>query len=156
MPFTIRFATAADASAIRVLLPRLAAFTLPTHRQAEHLWESDAELLDQWATGMRPDVFVQVAHDHDNSVVGATITSLRPEPLSHAPSAHLEVLVVDDSVAGQGIGSALLREMERESRTRGATYITLHVFANNARARALYERSGFDGELLRYIKPLTP
>jgi ribosomal protein S18 acetylase RimI-like enzyme len=156
MPFTLRFATAADASAIRALLPRLAAFTLPTHRQPEHLWESDAELLDQWAIGMRPDVFVQLAQDHDNRVLGATITSLRPEPLSHAPSAHLEVLVVDDSAVGQGIGSALMREMERESRSRGATVLTLHVFANNARARALYERAGFDGELLRYIKPLAP
>jgi ribosomal protein S18 acetylase RimI-like enzyme len=28
----------------------------------------------------------------------------------------------------------------------------LHVFATNERARRLYERAGFDGELLRYIK----
>jgi len=30
----------------------------------------------------------------------------------------------------------------------------LHVFANNTKARALYERNGFDSELLRCIKYL--
>jgi len=32
--------------------------------------------------------------------------------------------------------------------------MTLHVFASNARARGLYERCGYTGELLRYIKQL--
>jgi ribosomal protein S18 acetylase RimI-like enzyme len=30
--------------------------------------------------------------------------------------------------------------------------MTLHVFANNERARSVYDRFGYSGELLRYVK----
>ena len=33
--------------------------------------------------------------------------------------------------------------------------MTLHAFANNERARSVYDRAGWNGELLRYVKPLT-
>jgi ribosomal protein S18 acetylase RimI-like enzyme len=33
--------------------------------------------------------------------------------------------------------------------------MTLHVFANNERARSVYERTGYAGELLRYVKHLA-
>jgi ribosomal protein S18 acetylase RimI-like enzyme len=36
----------------------------------------------------------------------------------------------------------------------GALTMTLHVFAANTRARGLYENTGYDGELMRYIKHL--
>lgn len=150
----LRSATAADAPAIHRLLPRLAAFDLPASRTPQHLWESDGALLDAWVRGEAPSVFVLVAVAEHGAIIGATITSMRPEPLSHAPSAHLEVLVIDESTVGQGIGHALLEATETESRVRGAECMTLHVFASNLRARALYERRGFTGELLRYIKPL--
>ena len=38
------------------------------------------------------------------------------------------------------------------ARGRGLPLITLNVFAGNARARRLYERAGFDVELLKYVK----
>jgi ribosomal protein S18 acetylase RimI-like enzyme len=154
MMFTIRAAAVTDVPAIRALLPRLADFPLPAHRDPKDLWESDAVLLERWAADQLRDVFVHVAEGFDGRVLGATITTMRPEPLSRVPSAHLEVLVVDALAAGRGVGRALVEAMEREARTRGATALTLHVFANNARARALYEHAGFEGELLRYIKPL--
>ncbi|MCU0634232.1 MAG: GNAT family N-acetyltransferase [Gemmatimonadaceae bacterium] len=152
MPVTIRAATPAEVPAVRALLPRLAAFELPATRDPRHLWEGDAEILAAWGRHEAPDVFVQVAEDEHAQVIGATITTLRPEPLSHAPSAHLEVLVVAESAVGQGVGRALIDAMEVECRARGVGSITLHVFASNAKARALYERSGYEGELLRYIK----
>jgi ribosomal protein S18 acetylase RimI-like enzyme len=48
----------------------------------------------------------------------------------------------------------LLRAAEAEAIARGAQTMTLHVFSSNKRARGFYERSGYDGELMRYIKPL--
>jgi ribosomal protein S18 acetylase RimI-like enzyme len=51
-----------------------------------------------------------------------------------------------------GVGRALLAAAESEAKSQGALTITLHVFASNTRARGFYEQSGYDGELLRYIK----
>ena len=49
---------------------------------------------------------------------------------------------------------ALLDAAEKEAAAHGALTMTLHVFANNARARGFYDRAGYDGELMRYIKIL--
>ena len=81
--------------------------------------------------------------------------SFRKELLSGDPSAHLEVLALDQPAEGHGIATALMQETERLATANGALSMSLHVFANNTRARSLYERQGFDGELLRYHKPLT-
>ncbi len=44
--------------------------------------------------------------------------------------------------------------VEDEARARGAHSMTLHVFGNNRRARALYAKIGYDEELIRAIKHL--
>jgi ribosomal protein S18 acetylase RimI-like enzyme len=121
-------------------------------RAPEHLWHGDAELLRAWAAGGAPALLVRVAVDADDLVLGVALVSLRGELLSHAPSAHLEVLAIHAAAEGRGIGRALLDSAEDAARAHGAQSMTLHVFANNTRARAVYERMGYDGELLRYIK----
>jgi len=68
---------------------------------------------------------------------------------------HLEVLALAKSAEGFGIATALMDEVERLARNRGAKSVTLHVFANNTKARDLYERKGFEGELIRCIKHLS-
>ena len=54
---------------------------------------------------------------------------------------------------GRGVGRALLDAAEARALEEGAEFMTLHVLSANTRARALYERCGYAGELLRYIKP---
>lgn len=152
MSYSIRPATPADLDAMLALFPRLAAFDLPPRRAPEHLWHGDAELLRAWAAGGAPALLVRVAVDADDLVLGVALVSLREELLSHAPSAHLEVLAIHAAAEGRGIGRALLDSAEDAARAHGAQSMTLHVFANNTRARAVYERMGYDGELLRYIK----
>ncbi len=134
------------------LFPRLASFDLPDNRNPKHLWADDARMLTDWAAGNRDDCFVLVAKDEEDRVLGVVMVTLKPELLSHAPSAHLEALVVADNAEGQGVGGSLLAAAEEEARQRGALSMTLHVFALNQRARKVYERAGYDGELIRYIK----
>lgn len=55
----------------------------------------------------------------------------------------LDGLCVADWAQGQGVGSALLREICAEARERGYTTVRLDVIDRNDRARALYERLGF-------------
>ena len=152
MAYHLRAATSADADQILALFPRLAAFDMPPQRSAEDLWRSDAELLRRWSTGDMPQCLVFVAVDSEEIILGVAMAQLREELLSHEPSAHLEVLVVRDGAEGQGIGQALIQSIEQAVRERGARSVTLHVFASNTRARAVYERLGYAGELIRYIK----
>ncbi len=112
-------------------------------------------MLEDWADNGNDNCLVHVAKDDTGSVVGMTMVSLRPELLSHAPSAHLEVLVVAESAEGHGVAKSLLDAAEKSAQQCGAQSMSLHVFANNMRARKVYEREGYDAELMRYIKPFT-
>ena len=154
MKYTERPATADDGEAILALMPRLAAFEVPDSRTAEHLWMHDAALLRRWVDGETNDCLVHVVEDETGRIVGFAMVSLRPEMLSREPSAHLEAIAVGPAAEGKGIGKMLLDAIEEDAVSRGALTMTLHVFSRNTRARAFYERSGYDGELMRYIKPL--
>jgi len=121
---------------------------------AEDLWRGDADLVRRWSSGAVPQCLVLVAVASDQEILGVAVVQLREELLSHEPSAHLEVLVVRPGAEGHGIGQRLVREAEQAAAIHGAGSLSLHVFSRNVRARALYERLGFTGELIRYLKYL--
>ena len=149
--FTIRPAENRDGDAILAMMPRLAEFEVPATRKPEHLWKDDAKMLRRWLDG-EEECLVHVAIDDAQRVLGFSMVRLRSELLSKEPSAHLEAIAVDKSAEGMGVGKALLAHAEKDSKALGALTMTLHVFAVNTRARAVYERAGYDGELMRYIK----
>lgn len=153
MKYSIRSGTSQDLPGIEKLLPRLADFDVPAYRTPEHLWHGDRDIIIEWADGKRADIKVVVAIAED-TVVGVAVLTFKKELLSGEPSAHLEVLAVGKNAEGAGVGSALMKEIETIASTNGAQGISLHVFSNNKRARALYERQGFNDELMRYFKPL--
>ncbi len=155
MSLQIRLAAREDGEAIMALMPRLASFNVPKSRNPLDLWRSDAAMFQRWLDGKAEECLVHVAVDDAQKVLGFTLVSLRPELLSHEPSAHLEAIAVGEGAEGMGVGQALLAAAESEAQSHGAQTITLHVFASNTRAREFYERSGYDGELLRYIKELA-
>jgi GNAT superfamily N-acetyltransferase len=62
---------------------------------------------------------------------------------------------VSSSAEGHGAGRALVEAAEEWARFEGLELITLNVFANNQRARSVYERLGYAPETLHYVKPLT-
>ena len=144
-----------DGEAILAMMPRLASFDVPKSRNPVDLWRSDAAMLQRWLDGEAAECLVHVAVDDSQKVLGFTLVSLRPELLSDEPSAHLEAIAVGEGAEGLGVGQALLAAAESEAKAHGAQTITLHVFASNTRARRFYEKSGYDGELLRYIKELA-
>ena len=155
MEYKIRVATAEDGDAMLALMPRLSEFEIPESRNPEHLWRDDAALLRQWIAGDADDCLVHVAEDNDGVILGLTLVRLGPEALSHEPSAHLEAIAVSKEAEGKGIARALLDTAEVEAERSGAQTMTLHVISTNTRARRFYERSGYDGELIRYIKPIS-
>ena len=136
------------------LLPNLADFEIPVNRNPDHLWHGDRAMLQDWLADQAPDTFVLVAVDASDAVLGVAIVTMKEEMLSHEPSSHLEVLTVSNKAHRQGIGRSLIEHSESEAKARGAGSMTLHVFSNNTRARALYEKQGFNGELMRYYKEI--
>ncbi|TQV66516.1 GNAT family N-acetyltransferase [Exilibacterium tricleocarpae] len=149
-----RTATAADKAALMDLMPRLADFDVPAHRNPKDLWRGDADMLAAHLAGTRDDCFCRLATDSNGQLLGFILVSLCEELLSHEPSAHVEALAVTRDAQGRGIGRQLLEDAERCAQERGALSMSLHVFGNNTRARGLYARQGYDEELIRCSKPL--
>jgi len=135
------------------LMPRLAEFDLPESRNPAHLWGDDAKLLRRWLDG-KEECLVHVAVSDEQQVLGFTLVRLRPEALSHEPSAHLEAIAIDKSAEGFGVAKLLLSTAEQSAREQGARSMTLHVFSTNKRAMKFYERNDYFGELIRYIKDI--
>ena len=149
---TYRPAEPDDYDALLKLLPQLADFDIPVRRFANNLWEGDAQLLKSVLDKETQVTFADIAVDSGNQIAGLILVTMRDEILSHEPSAHLEAIVVSPSARGQGLGRRLLQRAEDRVKELGAKTLTLHVFANNQRARSLYRSHGFDEEMLRCIK----
>lgn len=60
--------------------------------------------------------------------------------------ANLIDIALLETMRGRGIGSALLRQVQRTALRNGLSSVMLHVEQRNAGARRLYERMGFDVE----------
>ena len=155
MSHEIRPGQLGDVDAIAKLLPELAAFDVPGGRNPKDLWEGDLHTLQRWRDGREPNCLIHVAQANGGGIEGFTMVRLREELMSHEPSAHLEAIVVAEAARGTGLGKRLLQNAEQRARDAGARTMTLHVFGNNERARAVYRKSGYDEELIRDIKYLT-
>jgi ribosomal protein S18 acetylase RimI-like enzyme len=57
--------------------------------------------------------------------------------------AHVEIVVVEESHRGRGVGSALMQAAEEWAGCRGAAELVLTVWSDNAPAEALYRRRGY-------------
>lgn len=154
MNFDVRGAVPSDGDAMLALMPRLAAFDVPDRRNPDDLWRDDAKLLVRWLDG-EEECLVHVAVTDDERVIGFALSRLRPEALSHKPSAHLEAIAVDTDAEGRGVAKALLSATENSARAKGAETLTLHVISTNKRAIGFYEQNGYFGEMLRYIKEIN-
>ena len=66
----------------------------------------------------------------------------------------LDGLCVDDTARSQGVGTALMKAICAEARTRGYSSVRLDVIDSNLRAVALYKRLGFDVTARQSIGPL--
>ena len=69
--------------------------------------------------------------------------------------ADVMTVAVAPRARGRGLGGLLLAELERRAAARGAASVMLEVRADNAPARALYERAGYQvlSTRRRYYQP---
>ena len=147
---SIRLATPADEPTLTVLAARLAAFPLPAWRQPADIAEADARaMIASVAAGRAGDqVFVA---ERDGTVVGClhVLVAVDFFGLRHG---HVSALATAAAPEGTGVARELMRHAEEWTRGRGLELLTLNMFAENARARAFYERAGFEPEMVKYAK----
>jgi ribosomal protein S18 acetylase RimI-like enzyme len=99
-------------------------------------WSYTEEEVRRWYAGKLPEWdWGMVAHEQGRAVAFVA-----------AAGAHIDQLFVDPDHQRRGIGAALLAAALK----RNGGSATLHVFAENAGARAFYERHGF-AEARRWI-----
>jgi amino acid adenylation domain-containing protein len=104
----------------------------------------------------RPSGLSYVVAKSGPKIVGVACLNATMDPGAiRGARAEVETLAVEPDRRGQGIGSALLARLIIVARTAGYSELTLHVRRDNAGARQLYERTGFEEArvISRYYQP---
>jgi ribosomal-protein-alanine N-acetyltransferase len=91
---------------------------------------------------------VFLAEDEDGAV--GVARAMAPE---HARS-HVQLVHIRPRARRLGVAKALLLEVVREVKEKGATIVSLEVLVSNERARTVWERLGFDEHGLFMTTPL--
>ena len=151
---TLRRATPADEEALAALASRLTAFELPAWREPHEISDADARAMIAAAAAGDPDNEVLIAERH-GTVVGC-LHVLAVTDFFGLRHGHVSVIATTESAEGSGVARTLIEHAERWTAERGLPLLTLNMFAGNARARRFYEIAGFEVEMVKYAKPITP
>lgn len=155
MPISIRSASPGDRRFVLDLAHRLVdGFDAPTHRTAAELIEGDRRALEAWFDSPPNDDEALFVAELDGKPAGVAYLVTLVDYFNERPHAHLSVLAVAKDGEGKGVGSALLDKSVEWAKQRGSDRLTLSALVTNTRARGLYERRGFGGEYIRYVKRL--
>lgn len=149
---TIRPADGSDRSFILGLAERFVAFELPPWRAHDETAAGVYRDIERHFRERPETSHFFVAETADGTRAGFLHLQSTIDFFTGASNCHVSDIAVAPGLDGHGIGSRLLAFAEAFAKGRGCRFVTLSVFPANARARALYERHGFDVELLRMTK----
>ena len=99
-----------------------------------------------------PEVVVLVARAGERVL---SFAKLRFVPKSWGLSCEVDLLAVDESYRGRGIGSMMMEAAEAQALSAGAEGMRLDVSLVNEGAARFYERLGYRQRAVRYSKDLT-
>ena len=150
----VRPATPEHADFVLGLVPQLVAFGPPPWRNVRQMLETDTLVIGDALRGLSDSATVLVAEDSGGQPLGFVHVCGEPDYYTRAEAGHIADIIVAPEARGRGVGETLIAAAEQWARARGYTLLTLNVFVENTRARALYERTGFGAETVRYVKAL--
>ncbi|HET7452612.1 MAG TPA: GNAT family N-acetyltransferase [Thermoanaerobaculia bacterium] len=150
----VRRARRTDRSFVLETARRLSDFDLPSWRSAAEIVGGEVRTLEAFFRQPPPGSELLVA-EAGGKAAGFALLETGRDYFDRREHAHLGILAVSGESEGLGVGGALVAAAEEWARARGLDRLTLNVFERNARARRLYERSGFAPETLRYRKKIV-
>jgi ribosomal protein S18 acetylase RimI-like enzyme len=150
---SLRPARPSDGEGICALVPRLTAGA-PPWRDVMQMVAADTAAVTEAIQTDDADRMVFVA-ERAGTLLGFIHLMAVTDYYTGRRFGHVADLVVAAEVERQGVGRMLMRLGEQWARDRGFPAMTLNALVNNSRARAAYERLGYQPEWIKYIKPLS-
>lgn len=151
----IRTATPDDTDFILSLAPRFVEFKLPPKRAKRATLAAIRADIARALREPSPDDHFFISAGHDGTPAGFLHLHLQRDFFSGAQACHVSDLAVAPGHDGRGIGRALLVHAEAWAQQNHCKFLTLSVFPDNTRARALYDRCGFVTDLVHMAKPVA-
>lgn len=152
---SVRPARGDDEPFLTALLPRLADFPLPAWRTADEIARGDRAILLDALHGRTEHTAILVAElSPGGERAGYVFATTKHDYFTQAAHAHVEVLAVATGAEHRGVARTLMASIEQWARGRGYRHVTLNVFDRNTRAKALYDRLGYEPETIQYRKAL--
>ncbi len=148
----VRPATPGDLDRIIDAAERLAAFGPPPWRTARQIVDAELSALRGFFARPPRGSALLVAETPDLGVIGFVFLERARDYFTQEEHGHVGIVAVSERAEGRGAGAALMRAAEAWGRDQGFRTLTLNVFAENRRARRLYEHLGYAPETLRYLK----
>jgi GNAT superfamily N-acetyltransferase len=150
----VRPATEADRAFALGLVPRLRAFGPSSLRSTEDLDGAEWRALEAAFDRLSEDAVLLVAEHPEDGPLGLAYAVTQTDYFTREAHGHLAIIAVAEAGEGRGVGKALMAAVEVWAVGRGYRLLSLNVFDGNVRARALYEKDGFEVDMLRYVKEL--
>ena len=148
---SLRPALPSDSPFVLNLAQRLSDFPVPSWRLPEHINRADDAIM--LADLQNPDAScLFLVAERLQQRAGFVFASSRKDYFTGERHAHVETMAVDRGHEGCGVAKALLAACEQWAASRGDGFVTLNVWMQNARARGVYERLGWQPETVHYRK----
>lgn len=154
MSFRIRHYTPADQEFVLSLAERFSDFELPAWRSTAELDNANQVALKKVLEVPELESVLLLAEDEAGQPAGFVYLHSQTDFFNGQKVGYLSDLAVDKAFEGQGVGRLLMEAAEAWARKQGYPHLALNVFATNTRARQMYEKFGFQQEVVKYVKPL--